>query len=92
MDLMHAIRIFLSESAAEPDVLRIAQSIHDELWLSHQVSHSQLSALLGRASERGLFRPIRQKYGEDTFNDMIMVIGREIDRQAPVPDRPRWRQ
>jgi hypothetical protein len=92
MDLLDATRIFLSESATEPDVLRIAQSIHDELWLGHQVSHSQLSALLGRASERDLFRPIRQKYGEDTFNDMIMVIGREIDRQAPVPDRPRWRQ
>jgi hypothetical protein len=48
--------------------------------------------MLGRASERDLFRPIRQKYGDDTFNDMILVIGREIDRQAPVPDRPRWRQ
>jgi hypothetical protein len=92
MDLMDATRIFLSESAAEPDVLRIAQSIYDELLLGHQVSHSDLSAMLGRASERDLFRPIRQKYGDGTFNDMIMVIGREIDRQRPVPDRPRWRQ
>jgi hypothetical protein len=92
MDLMYAAQIFLSESASEPDVLRIAQSIHDELWLGHQVRHTDLSALLGRASERDLLRPIRQKYGEDMFNDMIMVIGREIDRQRPVPDRPRWRQ
>lgn len=88
MDLISAARIFVSESAAEPDVLRIAQSVHDQLWLGQQVPYQQLSHLLGRASERDLFAPIRQKYGEDMFNDMIMVIGREIDRQAPVPRRP----
>jgi hypothetical protein len=92
MDLMDATRIFLSESAAEPDVLRMAQSIYDELWLGHGVSHTDLSAMLGKASEKDLLRPLRQKYGDDTFNDMIMVIAREIDRQRPVPDRPRWRQ
>jgi hypothetical protein len=32
------------------------------------------------------------EYGEATWNDMIMVIGREIDRQRPAPARPRWRQ
>jgi hypothetical protein len=92
MDLLDATRIFLSESATEPDVLRMAQSVHDKVLLGQWVSHTDLSAMLGRASERDLLRPIRQKYGEDTFNDMIMVIGREIDRQRPVPDRPRWRQ
>jgi hypothetical protein len=92
MDLMDATRIFLSESAGQPDVLRIAQSVHGQLGLGRQVSHSELSDMLGKASEKGLFAPIRRKYGVDAFNDMIMVIGREIDRGRPVPDRPRWRQ
>jgi hypothetical protein len=48
--------------------------------------------MLGKASEKGLFAPLKQKYGDETFNDMIMVIGREIDWQRPVPARPRWRR
>jgi hypothetical protein len=92
MDLMDATRIFLVESAAQPEVMRIAQSIHDQLQFGQQVSHTQLSDMLGKASEKGLFAPIVQKYGEATWNDMIMVIGREIDWQRPVPARPRWRQ
>ena len=92
MDLMDATRIFLSESAGQPDVLRIARSVYDELWLGQQVSHTDLTDMLGKASEKGLFAPLKQKYGGETFNDMIMVIGREIDRQRPVPARPRWRQ
>jgi hypothetical protein len=92
MDLMDATRIFLSESAEQPDVLRAAQSIYDQLWLGQEVSHTELSDLLGKASEKGLFAPLKQKYGDGTFNDMIVVLGKEIDRQCPVPARPRWRQ
>lgn len=89
MDLMDAIRIFLAESAAQPDVLRLAQSIYDQLWLGQEVPHTELSDLLGRASEKNLLVPLRQKYGDGTFNDIVVVIAREIDRQRPVPARPR---
>ena len=92
MELMDATRIFLSESATQPEVLRIAQSTYNQLMLGQQVSHNQLTEMLYAASGKGLFAPLKQKYGEGMFNDMIMVIGREIDRQRPVPAAPRWRQ
>ncbi|HSZ40088.1 MAG TPA: hypothetical protein VK817_09030 [Trebonia sp.] len=92
MDLMDATRIFLSESAAEPKVMRITQFIYDQLEFGRPVSHVQLSDMLGTASEKGLFAPIVHKYGEATWNDMIMAIGREIDRQRPVPAQPSWRR
>lgn len=48
MDLLDATRIFMSESAAEPEVLRIAQFIHDKLFLGQPVPYRELRGLAGR--------------------------------------------
>jgi hypothetical protein len=87
MDLMQATRMILTESAPHPDLLRMARSAYDELAAGREVHHTVLSALLWEASGKAVFRLIRRKYGESAFNDMVVVLGREIDRQAPVVRR-----
>lgn len=37
----------------------VAQAIYDRLQFGQQVSHSQLSDMLGKASEKSLFAPSR---------------------------------
>jgi hypothetical protein len=87
MDLKQATHMILTESAAHPDLLRLARTAYDELSADRMVHHTTLTALLYEASGKALFGPIKQKYGESAFNDMVVVMGREIDRQAPVVRR-----
>jgi hypothetical protein len=87
MDLKQATHMILTESAAHPDLLRMARSAYDDLAVGREVHYTTLSALLYESSGKALFDPIRQKYGERAFNDMVLVLGREIDRQAPVVRR-----
>ncbi|MGI8330152.1 hypothetical protein ACRYCC_09300 [Actinomadura scrupuli] len=89
MDLKDATRMILTESAAHPDLLRVASSTYDELSTGRQASHTDLTWMLREAGRKGLFPTLTQKHGTDGFNDMVMVLGREIDRQAPVHHRSR---
>jgi hypothetical protein len=89
MDLKNATRMILAESAAHPDLLRLAQSAHDEFYAGRTVSYTVLRELLYEASGKAVLPVLKQKYGDSAFNDMVIVLGREIDRQAPVPPRRR---
>jgi hypothetical protein len=79
--------MILTESAAHPGLLRLARSAYDDLSAGRAVDHTVLSELLYESSGKAVFGPIKRHYGEDAFNDMVVVIGREIDRQAPVVRR-----
>jgi hypothetical protein len=87
MDLKHATRMILTESAAHPDLLRMARSAYDDFTAGRQVHYIVLRDMLYEASGKAVFGPIKQRYGDDAFNDMVLVLGREIDRQAPVVRR-----
>jgi hypothetical protein len=87
MDLPQATYLILTESAAHPDLLRLARSAYDDLSLGRPVHHTVLTELLNEASGKAVFGAIKRTYGERAFDDMVLVLGREIDRQAPVVRR-----
>jgi hypothetical protein len=87
MDLTQATHMVLTESAAHPDLLRLARSAYDDLSLGRPVHYTVLTDLLYEASGKAVFDEIKRTYGERAFDDMVLVLGREIDRQAPVVRR-----
>jgi hypothetical protein len=89
MDLKDATLMILAESAGHPEVARLAQSAYDTLAGGGEVPHALLSDMLGEVSGKGVLRAVHQKYSAVAFDALIMPICREIDRQRPVPPRPR---
>ncbi|MEW2357491.1 hypothetical protein [Spirillospora sp. NPDC029432] len=87
MDLTGAVRMILAESAAFPELMRVARDAHDALAAGRRVSHETLSWMLREASRKGLYAVLVEKHGRGAFDDMVVVLCREIDRQAPVPSR-----
>ncbi|MBC6457192.1 hypothetical protein [Actinomadura sp. HBU206391] len=87
MNLNDATRMILAESAAFPKLLRVTRDAYDELAAGRQVHHTTLNWMVREASRKDLYGVLIQKHGTGTFNDMITVLCREIDRQAPVPSR-----
>jgi hypothetical protein len=89
MDLKDATLMFLAESAGHPEVARLARSAYDALADGDEVPHWILSDMLGKASGKGVLRLIHRKYSPTAYEALLMPICREIDRQRPVPPRPR---
>jgi hypothetical protein len=79
--------MILAVSAPFPELLRVAREAHDELAAGRPVHHSALEWMLREAARKDLYGTLVQKHGRDAFDDMVTVLGREIDRQAPVPTR-----
>ncbi|QKW32651.1 hypothetical protein HUT06_00200 [Actinomadura sp. NAK00032] len=89
MDLSDATRMILSESAAHPELLRVTREAHDRLARGDRVQHTELGWMLKEAARKNVYPALRTRYGVAAFNEMVLVLGREIDRQAPVPARTR---
>lgn len=89
MDLKDATLMILAESAAYPEVVRLAQSACDTLADGGQGPHRILSDMLGETSGQGVLRVLQQKYSATAYDAMLTPICREIGRQRPVPSRPR---
>jgi hypothetical protein len=89
MDLKDATLMILAESAGYPEVARLAQSAYDALADGDQVPHWILSDMIGEASGKGVLRVLHGKYSATAYDALLMPICREIDRQRPVPPRPR---
>jgi hypothetical protein len=89
MDLKDAALMILAESADHPEVARLARSVYDTLADGGEVPHVVLSDLVGEVSGKGVLRALNQKYSATAFEAVLMPVCREIDRQRPVPPRPR---
>jgi hypothetical protein len=89
MDLKDATLMILAESAGYPEVARLAQSAYDALAEGDEVAHWVLSEMIGEASGKGVLRVLHRKYSATAYDALLMPICREIDRQRPVPPRPR---
>jgi len=87
MELRDATRMILSESAAHPELLRVTREAHDRLGRGERVAHTDLSWMLKEAARKNLYPALHARYGTAAFNEMVLVMGRQIDRQAPVPTR-----
>ncbi|XVQ11817.1 hypothetical protein ACQP1W_04295 [Spirillospora sp. CA-255316] len=84
MDLRDAAGMFLAESAPHPELLRLSRHAYDEFAAGRAVDHTVLSEILREGARKDLYGVLKHKYGEQAFEDMIMTLGREIDRLAPV--------
>ena len=89
MELADATRMVLSESAAHPELLRLARHSHEELSQGRPVRHEVLSEMLREAARKDVYPALVARYGRPAFDAMVMSLGREIDRPAPVPVRAR---
>lgn len=87
MDLIDATRMIEAESAAFPDLVRVTHDAADQFAAGRQVHYSTISWMIREACRRDLYGALIRKHGQDTFEDMVTVLCREIDRQAPVPSR-----
>lgn len=87
MNLTDATRMIMAESAASPELMRVTRAAYDELAAGRQVQHTVLSWMIREASRKDLYGVLIRKHGSGAFEDMITVLCREIDRQAPVPSR-----
>ena len=81
--------MIVAESAAQPEVARLAQAAYDTLAGGGEVPHQLLSDMIGEASGTGVLRILHRKYSPTACDALLMPIFREIDRQRPVPPRPR---
>jgi hypothetical protein len=86
MNLTDATRMIMAESAPAPELMRVTRGTYDELSAGHQVHYATLSWMIREASRKNLYGVLIHKYGKDAFEDMVTVLCREIDRQAPVPN------
>jgi hypothetical protein len=87
MDLKDATLAIAGESAAYPELARLAQSAYDQLIRDGQVDYRVLSDLIAEASGKGVLRTINRQYGPEGRDAVFGPILREIDRQKPVPPR-----
>lgn len=79
--------MILSESADHPELMRLSRRAHDDLATGRPVPHTALSEMLRMAARKNLFPALKGRHGAVAFEDMVMTLGREIDRQAPVVRR-----
>lgn len=77
--------MILSESAGHPELLRTTRQVHDELARGRRVPHTDLSRMLREAARKDVYPALHARYGSGAFEEMVLVLGREIDRQAPLP-------
>lgn len=89
MELRDAALMLLTESADHPGAAALAQQAYDQLLRFGAVDYRLLNALVGEISGKGVLRDIRRKYSPVAFDAILTPLLAEIDRQAPVPSRPR---
>ncbi|GAA4152941.1 hypothetical protein [Actinomadura keratinilytica] len=87
MELTDAVRMIMSESARHPELLRVARTSYDDLSSGRPVHHTALSGMLRQAARKNVYPALRARYGVEAINDMVLALGREIDRQAPAVRR-----
>ncbi|NVI85907.1 hypothetical protein [Actinomadura sp. BRA 177] len=87
MELRDAARMILSESAGHPELLRVTRDAHDRLSRGERVAYTDLSWMLKEAARKNVYPALHARYGTAAFDQMVVVLGREIDRQAPAFSR-----
>ncbi|GAA2425691.1 hypothetical protein GCM10010191_42530 [Actinomadura vinacea] len=84
MELRDAAGMILAESAPHPELLRASRHAYDEFAAGREVAHPVLTEMLREAARKNLFGVLKSKHGDRAFDDMVVTLGRYIDRQAPV--------
>lgn len=77
----------MAEAAPFPELMRVTRNAHGELATGRPVHHQTLGWMVREASRKDLYGVLIRKHGKNAFDEMVTVLCREIDRQAPVPAR-----
>jgi hypothetical protein len=84
MDLKEATYMVLRESGPYAELRSVAQAAYDDFSAGREVPYIALTGMLTEASRKGVLGELKQRYGYDTFCDMVIVLGREADRQRTI--------
>lgn len=82
MNLTDAARMILAETAALPNLTRVARYVYDESSVGHTVPHTTLRWMLRESGLAGVFSVLDNKHGGTVARDVILLLSREIDRSA----------
>ncbi|GAA4520510.1 hypothetical protein GCM10023191_097560 [Actinoallomurus oryzae] len=74
----------LSESAPYAELRSVAQAAYEDFSAGREVPYVALKGMFVEASRKGVLGKLKQRYGYDTFCDMVIVLGRETDRQRTI--------
>ncbi|HEX3714245.1 MAG TPA: hypothetical protein VHV09_15740 [Trebonia sp.] len=89
MDLKDATLMLANESAGHPALSALARSVYERLAQGEAVGYQQLDQLIGEVSGKGVLRALHAGYSPVAYEAILGPILAEIDRQKPVPARPR---
>ncbi|WP_329243739.1 hypothetical protein OG417_46500 [Actinoallomurus sp. NBC_01490] len=84
MDLKEASYMFLSESTPYAELRSVAQAAYEDFSAGREVPYVALKGMFVEASRKGVLGKLKKRYGYDTFCDMVIVLGRETDRQRTI--------
>jgi hypothetical protein len=84
MDLKDATHMVLMESTPHTDLRRVTQAIYDDFAVGQEVPYVALIGMINEASRKGVLRTLKHKHSDDAFNDMVVVLLREADRQRTI--------
>ncbi len=84
MDIQDAALMMLSESAGQPAVASLAQSVYERLANGDPVGYRLLDDLIGEASGKGVLRALSAKYSPAAFEAIMGPLLAELGRQKPI--------
>jgi hypothetical protein len=84
MDLKDAAHMVLMESAPHVDLRMVAQAVYEDFAAGQEVPYVALIGMINEASRKGVLRTLKQRHSDDAFNDMVVVLLREADRQRTI--------
>lgn len=84
MDIQDAALMMLSESADQPVVASLAQSVYDRLANGDPAGYRLLDELIGEASGKGVLRALSAKYSPAAFEAIMGPLLAELGRQKPI--------
>lgn len=84
MDIQDAALMMLSESAGQPAVASLAQSVYERLVNGDPVGYRLLGDLIGEASGKGVLRALSAKYSPAAFAAITGPLLAELGRQKPI--------
>lgn len=73
-----ATHMILAESAALPNLTRVARHVHAELSRGRRVSPTTVRWMIREAGLAGVFNVLKEKHGTDVVKNMILVLEPEV--------------
>lgn len=84
MDLKDAAHMVLMESTPHANLRSVVQAVYEDFAVGQEVPYVALIGMINEASRKGVLRTLKQKHSDDAFNDMVLVLLREADRQRTI--------